>query len=189
MTTTASVDHLLAIDVLSQTIEEPTLPPATQSTSPAATTLQPKDLDDQTLLDYRGALGDQIQDLFSVQHGVDLEIERRMIERKARTIAHPAFEKIELVEQFTYEYVNDGLREAAEILKSLGKSDEAKKLIVHVPERTTVIPAHDEPGKTVSILALAERYGNTPGIGAALAGAIVRKSLGTKLVIKPKAVR
>lgn len=189
MTTTRTVEPLQAIDVLSQTIE-PTLPPAPlQATASAVTTLDPKTMTDELLLDYRGAVGEQIQDLYSVQHAIDLEIERRMRERNARTIAHPAFEKVELVEQVTYEYTNDALLEAAEILKSLGKDEEARKLIAFVPERTTVIPAHYEAGKTVSILALAERYGNTPGIGSALARAIVRKPLGSKLVIKPKAVR
>ena len=193
MTTTADGAPLQAIDVLSEMLESQ-LPPApiaqTQQTAPTVTRLDIKTLEDGLLLDYRAAVAEQIDDLYSIEHGIDLEIERRMRERNARAIAHPSFEKIELEEQFTsYMFDKDALSEAAAIFKTLGKDDEAAKLIKHVPEQTTVVPAHYEPGKAVSILALREKYGSTPGVGEALARALSRQSLGTKLIVKRKAVR
>lgn len=193
MVPTSDAEALSAIDVLQQAQGGETAPVSSTSiaikpTTSAATRLSLPDLSDEMLLDYRAALEEQRTDLRTVEHAIDLEVERRLRERGARALLHPSFDKVELEEQHTaYAFDVSALCEAAVILRQLGKEDEAAKLVKLVPEQTTIVPEHYEPGNPRSITALREKYGQTPGIGSALGRAMNRQSLGSRLVIKRKA--
>lgn len=166
-----------------------TAPIATAASAPVVSRLDIKTISDQLLLDYKGALLEQIDDLRLLDHAINLEVERRLRERDAKAMLHPGFEKVELEESFTPYTVDElALREAQTILKVLGKDEEAAKLGRDVPERTETIvtPAHFEPGNVTSIKALRDKLGNTPAIGDALKRALKRQSLGFKCVIVRK---
>lgn len=155
----------------------------TTAALPAVQKLDPIKLSDEMLGSYLVAVGNSIEDLRSVEHGIKLEIERRLNERDARALAHPQFEKIELEEQFT-PYVADttALNDAAILLREAGHDDEAAKVIKYVRERVDIIPAHYEHGNPRSIHAIIDKYGGA--IGECLKRGLTRTSLGTKLVIK-----
>lgn len=146
-------------------------------------------LSDDLLCEYRGAVAEQREDLKQIEHAIDLEIERRLRDRKARELPHPKFDKIALEEQFS-PYTADfaALNEAQRVLKALGKDEDAAKVVKHVPERINVIAAHDEYGAPVSIAALIRQYGAESRIGELLIRGLSRVSLGTRLVVKPKRV-
>jgi len=154
---------------------------------PAALRMDIKSLPDKDLLDYRLMISEHFEELKAVEHKIDLDIRRRLEERNSRALPQAGFDKIELVEEWTpWVYNNDNLLKAKELLKEAGQDEEAAKLIKKVPEQVTVIAEHYESGNPISITALRNKYGDTPGLGELLQGAMSRQSLGTRLVIKKK---
>lgn len=151
------------------------------------TTLEITTLSNDALLGYRLAVDEHKAELDAIQQRIDVEIERRMRRDNSRELAHPAFDKIELEEQFTaYVYDVEKLKAAAEKLKKLGKPDDAAKLVKHVPEEVTVVPAHDAAGNPRSIASIAGRFGGE--IKTLLDAGMTRQSLGTRLVVRVKRV-
>lgn len=144
-------------------------------------------LSDDLLGEYRGAVAEQREDLKLIVHAIDLEIERRLRAREAREMPHPKFDKIALEEQFS-PYVPDfkDLNRAQQLLRELGKDEDAVKVVKHVPEQATIIAAHDVYGSPVSIAALIRKYGEKSEIGELLTRGLTRESLGTKLVVRVK---
>lgn len=113
---------------------------------------------------------------------------KRMLERGAHALPSSTH-IVALEDQYTpYAYDLEGLKKAAAMLPD----DEAAKVVKHVPELTTTVPAHDEPGMTVSIAALIKKYGvdddgnPTSDVGKALAASMKRDPLDPKLVVKPR---
>jgi hypothetical protein len=146
-------------------------------------------LSDDMLGDYRCAVIEHSNEFKQIGHAIDLEFERRLRERGARSLPHTKFDKIELDDQWSaYEADFEALNEAAQILRALGHDDEAAKIAKHVPERSTIVPAHDEYGAPVSIAALIRKYGDKSQIGMLLLRGLKRQHLGTKLVIKAKPI-
>lgn len=147
------------------------------------------ELSDDMLCDYRLAVVEQREDLKTIEHKINLEIERRLRERGARELPHPKFEKIAIEDDFS-PYVPDfgALNEAAKILRAMGHDDEAVKIVKHVAEDVTIVAEHDEYGNPVSIAALIRKYGPKSQIGELLTRGLTREKTGSRLVVKPKAV-
>jgi hypothetical protein len=109
----------------------------------------------------------------------DAILERRLRERGAKAIPHPAY-ACELVPQFgPYQFDVDVLRRVAPLLAE----EDAGKLLVHHPAREVheVIPENWVPGNANAIVALAARIKGSPA-GDLLASAISRPSFGSRLV-------
>lgn len=157
---------------------------------PEALRIDIKSLPDKDLLEYRLMIAEHFEELKAVEHKIDLDIRRRLEERGARALPHAGFDKIELVEEWTpYLYDNDKLLKAKTLLQEAGQDEEANKLIKFIPEEVTIIPEHYEHGNPISITALLNKYGETPGLGEYLKGSMSRESLGTRLVIKKKSLK
>jgi hypothetical protein len=106
------------------------------------------------------------------------------IERNGgKAIAHPAFEKIEAVDEWSaWTYNIDALREAAKLLPPA----EAVKVVKHYPAWTETIehPERWEPGSPQSITAIIKRYGEHSEVGRRLEAARSRSPLGKRVNIK-----
>jgi hypothetical protein len=163
---------------------------ALEPTAPSraiVTKLELPNLPDDLLCEYRGAVAEQRDDLKLIEHAIDIEIERRLRERNARELPHAKFAKIALEDQWSPYVANfDDLHAAVRMLKELGRDEDAAKVVKHVAELVTVIPAHYEYGNPVSIAALIRKYGDESEIGKLLTSGLTRTHLGTKLLVKPK---
>jgi hypothetical protein len=143
-------------------------------------------LSDAALLTRRANLAEELAHVKELLGGFiaacDLEIERRIRASGGRAMAHPAYKKIEIEEEFgPYSFDRDLLNEAALLLPD----DERAKVIRHVPEQVQVIAAHDEPGNPVSIAALIRKYGSESEVGSLLSRAMRRQKIGERLSIVP----
>jgi hypothetical protein len=138
---------------------------------------------------YRVAVIEHQEEFKQITHAIDLELERRIRERKGREFPHPSFSKIALEDQWTpYAYDFDLLKKAQQLLGDLGQDEDAAKICRHVPEQviTNTVPAHDEAGPSVSLAAIVRKYGEEHEISKLLLQAQSRESLGQRLVVKQK---
>jgi chemotaxis protein CheY-P-specific phosphatase CheC len=121
-------------------------------------------------------------DFNEIEKSAKGELLTRLQHRNARAIASPLFDKIERVDQYTqYAFDIELLSEVAAMLPP----DEAAKIIKFVPEKTTIIPAHYEPGAAVSIAAAIRKYGEASEVGEKLTRAMTRSKVGETVEIKP----
>ncbi|HEY1653977.1 MAG TPA: hypothetical protein VGF86_02555 [Candidatus Tumulicola sp.] len=150
------------------------------------------DLSDEMLGRYFIAIVEHQDEFKRMLHAIDLEFELRIRERNARELPHAAFDKIALEDQWTaYTYDFDLLKKAQQLLRDLGKDEDAAKICRHVPEYiipAQTIAAHDEAGAAASIAAIIRRYGEEHEISKLLIAGQSRESLGQKLVKKIKPV-
>jgi hypothetical protein len=112
------------------------------------------------------------------------ELERRIKERRvanptAKAIPHAQF-KIELEEEFSPYTCDVELLAQAKVLLP---DDEGAKILKHVSEQVTIVPAHDEPGSIASIKSLRDRYAGT-AVGELLEQAIRRERTGERLLFE-----
>jgi hypothetical protein len=133
--------------------------------------------------DERNSVTEQLKSLENLAKD---EIKRRLKERGARAFTpHDWLMKCELEDEYSvWNYDIAKLEEAGKLLPEA----ERVKLIVNVPEKTEVVPAHKEPGHPNSINALVKKYGAESTIGKAINAARSRSHLDTKLAWKRKAL-
>lgn len=145
------------------------------------------DLSDEKLVLYREAVLEHkrllLDELSERQRAIEAELQARMERNGGRALVaqgEGVTYKVELSDQYTpYVYDVAGLRDVA---KKLPPS-EAAKIVKHIEEQITVVPAHDEPGNPRSITALIKQYGENSEIGKALLACMQRTKVGTKLTI------
>jgi hypothetical protein len=149
-------------------------------------------LTDDAVIELYASIDEEITRVLGMLRGRSVslksELERRMIDRKAKEIAHPLLETCQLVPQFTdYRDDLDAAREAKKLLLAAGKDEDAAKVLKtwpaqFIPAHTK--PAYDERGNRNSITSLCSRYGIGTPIGDALHAIQKRDSLGEILSIK-----
>lgn len=155
--------------------------------APDATSLALPELSDETLVLYRQAVIEHkrmlLEELSERQRAIEAEIHARIERNGGSALLVPAQDcvvKCALEDQYTaYAYDVPQLREVAKLLPP----SEAAKIVKHVAEQVTVVPAHDEPGNPRSITALIKQYGPHSGVGKLLAACMQRSKVGTKLVV------
>jgi hypothetical protein len=142
------------------------------------------DADAIDMLDVVTQKMDRYREAFNAMRtGIMSVLEARMRERGAKAIPHPDYE-CALEDEFGPPVVDlEALRAAQAMLPEA----EAAKILVHVPEFVPPpVPAHDEPGKSVSITALKKRYAGTE-VAALLEQGFHRPYLGSRFKFKRRA--
>lgn len=147
-----------------------------------ASTIAIEQLSDADLLAHRDGITAEKKEVYeqfcSVERLLDAEITRRIDAAGGRALVLPTGAGYELTDEYSpWAYDMAKLRDAAYLLPD----SERVKVIKHVPERTEITPAHDEPGAAVSMTALAKKYGENSPFGVALAEARTRAHVGKRL--------